>query len=183
MNELEKSIQRQKVARDDSYGKGKLSLKKIVRLMRKLVARNKGKGDINQIYSILSVGEMITIPKYGHVVIKKFVVKNRKRTFDTPTDPHGITKKKRRTSFRTVRRLVVVYSTESLADTEHPRIKKIKLPPDVTKKIMLRYLVQKRQYNLLLQMYPEERYNLSGLIKKYANMAESDPDDPAELSE
>jgi len=126
---------------------------------------------IANIYSGVSVGQILNTTKYGKAIVKNYRIGNKVTIFYRYVDAKMEARKKVVRVSKAVKNIILMVPKNSGGDVETASaddMKKIVLSQSETKQIMLQQLVIKRKYHWILRMYPEERANLRQIIARYS---------------
>jgi len=130
---------------------------------------------LNSLYSGVSAGQIIETQKYGKGVVTDYVIKNRLIQYVRYINGDSTKIKVRYRKSPSIKHLIVLVPRNEKhlrKPNGDPNLKKVKLSQKETKEIMMKHLVEKRNFVWLIRMYPEEEQNLPELYAKYGGYKE-----------
>ncbi|GIV43113.1 MAG: hypothetical protein KatS3mg035_0236 [Bacteroidia bacterium] len=130
---------------------------------------------LNSIYSGVSAGQIIETQKYGKGVVTDYIVRNRLIQYVRYVNGDSTKIKVKYRKSPSIKHLVVLVPRDEKKlrkSNGDPNLKKVKLSQRETKEIMMKHLIERRNFVWLIRMYPEEEQNLPELYAKYGGYKE-----------
>jgi len=168
-------IDQYKVPCDPNIVQPKSNLERVGDDLRYFFTNKKRFCKLNSIYSGVSAGQIIETQKYGKGVVTDYVIKNRLIQYVRYVNGDSTKIKVKYRKSPSIKHLVVLVPKDEKKlrkSNGDPNLKKVKLSQRETKDIMMKHLVEKRNFVWLIRMYPEEEQNLPELYAKYGGYKE-----------
>ncbi len=168
-------IDKYKVPCDPNIVQPKTNLERVGADLKYFFTNKKRFCKLNSIYSGVSAGQIIETQKYGKSIVTDYIVKNRLIQYVRYVNGDSTKIKIKYRKSPSIKHLVVLVPKDEKnlrKRNGEPNLKKVKLSQKETKEIMMRHLVEKRNFVWLIRMYPEEEKNLPELYAKYGGYKE-----------
>ncbi len=164
-----------KVPCDPNIVQPKTNLERVGADLKYIFTNKKRFCKLNSIYSGVSAGQIVETEKYGKSIVTDYIVKNRLIQYVRYVNGDSTKIKVKYRKSPSIKHLVVLVPRDEKKlrkSNGDPNLKKVKLSQKETKEIMMKHLVEKKNFVWLIRMYPEEEQNLPELYAKYGGYKE-----------